>query len=65
MRRKTVKVFTHGDSLVMTIPAPFAEELTIGAGDFLLVSIEDHKIIAEKAMVPIGSKEKTNLRRSG
>jgi bifunctional DNA-binding transcriptional regulator/antitoxin component of YhaV-PrlF toxin-antitoxin module len=48
----------------MTIPAPFAEELKIGAGDFILVSIEGHKLIVEKAMFPMGLEEKNKLRQS-
>jgi len=49
MKPKVVKTFKHGDSIVMTIPAQFAEALKIGPGDFLLVSIKDHHLRVEKA----------------
>jgi len=51
MKPKIVKAFKQGDSIVMVIPAPFAELLEIGPGDFLSVSIKDNKIIVEKAVI--------------
>jgi len=46
---KVVKTFKHGDSVVMTIPAQFAELLEIGPGDFLQVSLKGHRLYVEKA----------------
>jgi antitoxin component of MazEF toxin-antitoxin module len=48
MKPKTVQAFKQGSSIVMVIPAPFADELEIGAGDFLHVSLKDKKLIAKK-----------------
>jgi len=50
---KVVKCFKHGDSIVMTIPAQFAEMLDIGPGDFLQVSIKDNRLIVEKVTPPL------------
>lgn len=32
----------------MVIPAPYADEMNIGAGDFLLLSLKNKKIVVEK-----------------
>lgn len=32
----------------MVIPAPFADDMSIGAGDFLLLSLKNKKLIVEK-----------------
>jgi antitoxin component of MazEF toxin-antitoxin module len=49
MKRKIVKAFKHGDSIVMTIPAPYADVLGIGAGDFLQVELKEDALIVKKA----------------
>jgi len=46
---RVVKTFKHGDSVVMTIPAPFADALSIGAGDFLQVTLKRDSLIVKKA----------------
>jgi len=51
MKPRIVKAFKQGDSIVMVIPAPFAEMLEIGPGDFLSVYVKDNKIIIEKAII--------------
>jgi len=48
MRPKVVKTFKHGDSIVMTIPAPFADVLSIGPGDYLQVTLRDGSLVVEK-----------------
>jgi antitoxin component of MazEF toxin-antitoxin module len=58
MKPRVVKAFKHGDSIVMSIPAPFAEELKIGAGDLLLVSIKGHRLYIEKTIPPILEQKK-------
>ena len=50
MRPKTVKAFRQGDSTVMTIPAPMAEELGIGAGDYLTVWLEKNGLKVVRAL---------------
>ena len=49
MKHKIVKAFKHGDSIVMTVPAPFADALSIGAGDFLEVELKKDTIVVKKA----------------
>jgi len=49
MKPRVVKTFKHGDSVVMTIPAPFADALSIGAGDFLQVTLKKDSLIVKKA----------------
>lgn len=68
MKPRIVKAFKHGDSVVMSIPAPFAEELKIGAGDFLLVTLKDHGLYVEKTtpIVEIGKgKRKKEVDENG
>lgn len=48
MGPKTVKVFNQGSSVVMVIPAAFADELAIGAGDFLLISLQKKQLMVRK-----------------
>jgi AbrB family looped-hinge helix DNA binding protein len=48
MKNKIVKIFKQGDSTVMTIPAPIAEMLEIGPGDYVSVSMVGKKIVVEK-----------------
>jgi antitoxin component of MazEF toxin-antitoxin module len=49
MKDRIVKTFKHGDSIVMTIPAPYAEALSIGAGDFLQITLEQETLVVKKA----------------
>jgi len=49
MKHRIVKTFKHGDSIVMTIPAPYADALSIGAGDFLQVILRKDSLIVKKA----------------
>jgi antitoxin component of MazEF toxin-antitoxin module len=49
MRPRVVKTFKHGDSVVMSIPAPFADDLSIGAGDFLQVTLKKDSLMVRKA----------------
>jgi antitoxin component of MazEF toxin-antitoxin module len=49
MKPRVVKTFKHGDSIVMSIPAPFADALSIDAGDFLQVILRKDSLIAKKA----------------
>jgi len=49
MKHRIIKTFKHGDSIVMTIPAPYAEILSIGAGDFLQVILKKDTLIIRKA----------------
>ena len=48
MRPKVVKTFKHGDSIVITIPAPFADALNIGIGEYLQVTLKDGSLLVEK-----------------
>jgi AbrB family looped-hinge helix DNA binding protein len=49
MKNKIVKAFKHGDSIVMTIPAPFADVLNIGAGDYLEIELKKDRLVVKKA----------------
>jgi antitoxin component of MazEF toxin-antitoxin module len=49
MKPRIVKTFKHGDSIVMTIPAPYADALSIGAGDFVQVILKKDSLIIKKA----------------
>lgn len=49
MKPRVVKVFKHGDSLVISIPAPFTDALNIDAGDFLQVTMRKDFLVIKKA----------------
>ena len=49
MKPRVVKTFKHGDSIVMSIPAAFADALGIGAGDFLQVTLKKDSLVVKKA----------------
>jgi AbrB family looped-hinge helix DNA binding protein len=56
MKPKVVKTFKHGDSIVMTIPAPFADALGIGPGDYLQVTLKDGSLFVEKVPLALELK---------
>lgn len=48
MQPKVVKAFKHGGSVVVTIPAAFADALSIGSGDFIKVILKEDSLELEK-----------------
>jgi len=49
MRPEFRKVQQLGNSLVVSIPATFARQLSLSAGDYVRISLDGDKIIIEKA----------------
>jgi antitoxin component of MazEF toxin-antitoxin module len=48
---RKVQAYSGDRSLTVVLPKIFAEQLHIGKGDFLIVHLEDGKLVLEKAEV--------------
>ena len=47
--RKVAKAFKQGSSIAMVIPSAYADQLEIGVGDYLFLSIKGKQLIVEKS----------------
>jgi antitoxin component of MazEF toxin-antitoxin module len=50
MPKKVAKAFKQGNSVALVIPTAIADQLEIGVGDFLLLSVKGKKLVVEKSV---------------